>query len=826
MHLYAASINCTNMIIPGTSQHNLLKTMEQDDIIYITLGSNGTQNYTQDKVNMMPQMWAWAYRGKEGYYPLLESPFDYVPLSLNTLQYYVRYISVDVIFEPHGCKVNLNDVNTEKLISRRLYEVAKNVTKSHRHYEPTESSFCHAVAKTNTISGALYWYMHHSGNHYSQNYLNYRCCHTSIFNEEFACSETKICWSALPLVLAEILKFLIFIYSPLLFCYCLKDENQGRYQDNATDNSENTKKCELLCHNPVGMMYLVHRSCNFDLGKRCKVRFQLLLAMLVLYIIQIIRVTIWHIYYYDDIRARFDFGVPMGFLSVPFIATEFWKTFANFGYCFGGPLAFILGFPAICVILIFVSIDCGSCWCKCCKNENIRLPVHADNDIEHPPTTSYTNGNSNSTDESGESLSASSEDNFCKRLQNFLMKTLNMSDNKIEKFGAKNYTHSRGFGRLYNYLIARLNLLWNIRFWKHCWSCCKTECVCCQCLCACLFPIVFIVITLWYGTPMLYMFYAACKSSFNRLPCVSNKFCKVICGIITFAFLFYGFVLFCVIFTSSAQLLLQIVGFTFVGLTLYPWESSGKVVIAVIAIAYLLRVYHDFRIAYEELFQITLDICQKLQRKRVQLFRLQGDTITLDVSDLAPVIKTIVINGEKADIQHPPSQINTPDGINVTPTQNQDDSAITDLESSYNSSHGTSLLLAPQENNFIYVQYMDNQPAIEEGLFQCVVDTFKPYHVSVFHAFVKLFLITLYVITSVSFVFTFNIAGTHLESRSTLELLVLIFTGLLPEYVLSIYATSRAARKQQQKAKVRKLVQDYAVKKMQELQHNNIEDRT
>lgn len=733
----------------------------------------GNITYGRTKEIILPKRWFWTYYSPDGFFPYLKWPVDFSILSFGLLS--ARTLPNDIYINLNvttpNCSIVMGENRTTRAIAEAFRQMTTEYLVSIKERSYSYSYWCHLAERPGERNSLDYFLGVYIG--FPSDFEGYNCCRTDVEktkksnNLRITCLGHQIKKMYQCTVIPFVISLIVFAYFPV---FLTKMSSQWVKLDKGLEgNIQDEDWVYLSGSSPLTFTSIVCGLCGLskrhpNIVSRGRRFLFILTAPCVIYIQLLV--------YYNNvlINAFIRHGSPMGYLSM---LGGFEKGRELFLPVLGGPYILLVMFYLGSFVFIF-------------------LPKSLNEILE--------NG-----------ASVLQENLYAHELY-----LLTLSDKVVEEISGISICKHHGYARLASQCKAGFFMVLNTQFWRYAFTTQRERFTIIRryiqvrsgrkrCLISvtvipillflyvigCIVESIFCI--LLYGIPLIsfikYVVRSYMRSIMKIIHCGKESDARgtqqcrfyrltrttlTICVALFFVYFIFSF---CTIFCASLSFLALIVVFSFLSVIVYPSYSFGYLFFGLAFLYYFMKLLQSFGDVYFELLHDAVEISGRLESGVIYPHMLNG-TIVVETNQAEDIDK-LQVNDRV---------------IYLTDTQKQ--KLVKEV-------HDTAV------TNSQKLRYRNNKMGIPHDLFDLLVRRYRPVHIQVVKALMRLVLILSMIIITITIV----LQGSYQQKAAISEVIHVIFIvaiGALPRILeLAVSTMNESVKKDIETRKMTATVEQY-----------------
>ncbi|XP_052766722.1 uncharacterized protein LOC128207693 isoform X2 [Mya arenaria] len=629
------------VLLNHTSAQKLVKSFNvfQPDFARLQLRFFNISHVGYRNDVIMPFDWVWTYYTVHGLFSYLKWPLDFALLSFGLLGakilpdgHYLELIAVNA----SNCTLTIGELETTKQIAEALKDFSHSYIEKSRNEKGLDYSYWCYLAEIPGIEETMKYKLRiYTG--YPLSTAGYNCCHTkhNITNASdsfVVCKNKQYTQSIESSLIPFAMSLVAFTYFPIALMKASKrlvklntrmqprNNDQNRYisvEENPDLTSNETDEGDFvyldgtapICFtNIVSGLFGFSRKYPYAASRIRRALFVSLVPSIIY-----IRLLVYNKYLKTDTMAMLKHNCPLGYLSM---LSGFENSRKVFLPALGGPYCLLLAYYIASVIFVI-------------------LPSDIDSIFELGSERNYS---------------------FLYFSPMFSLKTL-------EKYSHRNILRKYGYTKVSAICSGGVFMLTNPIFWrdmfqvqfhrlvtvfvslkhvfKKCFPLCIMSFVVLCPIVLVLFVFEIMIVIILYGFPVFNWMYVVVKSYtrfivqlFQTQPVLSKLghfiLLKSVFSILIGIFFLYYVFSFCTIFTYTFGFLSRICVFSFLAIIVYPSTSFGYLFFGIVLVYYIFKMITGFGEGYVELLSEAVEASTELEDDPFRAHVLDG---TLVISD-------------------------------------------------------------------------------------------------------------------------------------------------------------------------------------------------
>lgn len=735
------------------------------------IGDNFTYERTKDII--LPQRWFWTFYSPDGYFPYLKWPVDFSILSFGLLNAKTlpHNVSIDLLVNTPNCSIIMGGRRTTEAIAEAFREMTEAYLVSINERSYSYSYWCYLAERPGERNSWDYFFGVYIG--YPSDFEGYNCCRTDVEktkksnNLRITCLDHQIKKMYQCTLIPFIISLIVFAYFPVSLT---KVSSQWVKLDRGLDNNIQDEDWVYLSGtSPLTFTSVLCGLCGLSKRHPNSVsRFRRFLFMLTAPCVIYIQILVY--YHHELINAFIRHGNPMAYLSM---LGGFEKSRQLFIPFLGGPYILLATFYLGSFIFVV-------------------LPKSLDDIMENGASVKQPNPGAPE------------------------LYLLNLSDTAVEQISDIPVCKHHGYARLANRCKAGFFMVLNTGFWKYAFATQVERFVIMRrfiqirsgrrrCLVA--YTVVPMLLMLYivccavesifciflYGIPLIsfikYVIRSYMKSILNIIYSGNGavergsqqsrlyRLTRTMVTIFVALFFVYYTISFCTIFCASLSFLALMAVFSFLAVIVYPAYSFGYLFFGLAFFYYFFKLRQSFGEVYFELLHDAVEVSGHLESGAINPHMIAGSVV--------------VETNQPEDIDK--LQVN--DKV-IYLTDNQKQKLVTD-------SKDTTL------SNSQKIRYRNHKIGIPRDLFDVLVRKYRPVHIQVVKALMRLILILSLIVITITIV----LQGSYQQKASISEVIHVIFivaVGALPRILeLAVSTMTESVKKDIEARRMTATIEQY-----------------
>ena len=763
-----------NISVTTKSAQYFKYTIETWSPNFAKLSLHFIDNYTYGRTKdvILPKRWFWTYYSPDGFFPYLMWPVDFSILSFGLLD--ARTVPVDIYIDlkvnSPNCTLVLGEARTTYAIAKAFKQLTEDYLVDINPRSYTYSFWCYLAERPGERYSWDYFLAVYTG--FPGDFEGYNCCRTDVEktkkgdNLRITCLQHQIKKMYQCTVIPYVISLIVFAYFPVFLTKL--SSTWVNIDRGLTESEEDEEWLYASRKSPLTFTVLLCGLCGLsnkypNLVSRMRRFLFILVGPCVIYIQLLVYLK------NDLINAFIRHGMPMSYLSMLGGFERSQKLFLPF---LGGPYILLVVFYIGSFVFIFLPKSLDEIMDNCASIEQGNMYVHE-------------------------------------------LYLLTFSDKLLEELSGVSVCKHHGYARLASRCKAGFFMVLNPHFWVHATRTqterfvilrriiqvrgYKKRCLMSVVVIPCLFLLYVVVCftesllcILYYGIPLLSFIKCVVKSYMKSIMKVMhcghrednqdtqrkmNTFLKLIVTLaVALLFVYFGFS-FCTIFCTSLAFLALLMVFSLLAVIVYPSYSFGYLFFGFAFLYYVFKLLQGFGEIYFELLHDAVEISGNLESGVINPYLV--DKILIVKTPQTEYLEKIQVNDHVIDLTDSQKQKLVAAKSEVAATESRK------------------------------IRYRDNKIGIPRDLFDLLVRKYRPVHIQVISAMMRLVCILSLIIITISIV----LKGSYQQKAAISEVIHVIFIvaiGALPRILeLTISTRNKSVKKDIETRKMTATIEEY-----------------
>ena len=747
--LHNASNEVCDVKITDQSAHYIKHTLHSWSPNFARLILAFPDNHTCIKKRdiIMPHHWFWTYYSPDGYFPYLKWPIDFSRLSFGLLDVKTYPKNITVFFQVNSpnCTIFMGDSKTTQAICEAFRQLTDQylVKINSRFY--SYSYWCFLAERPNERNSWDYFFGVYFG--FVSDFVGYNCCRTG-YNDSATKEPGTLGLKYLEqirkmrqcTIIPNIISLIIFAYFPLCLTKFGKSDVRvdERYQGITPDDDFvflSGHSSFIILTNICELMSCISRTHHVLLSRVRRFMF-ILLTPCIIYV-QLA------VYQNDEVVKSFiRHGMPISYISM---VGGFEESQNCFLPCFGGPFILLLSFFLGCLIFLLVPESLRGVL------ENEEEPVCgliSPREYHRSVVIPFSIGDATLEDLS--SIPLSKQSGYCKmgkRCQAGIYMVLNPQFWRFfVKCQIERYTFVRGLVPVNLRHRTAYTCLFILGSSLYIFACTIEIVLCAIYFGIPLFAFIKHIVKCYINSIMRKLFLVR-QNDISEKPSILMKLLSLfIVFFVAVPFIFF-IISVCTVFSASISYIVLVTVFSFLAVIVYPSYSFGYIFFGIAFIYYFLKRIQAMKEIYIELLHDAIEISERLQEHVLGPYFMNETLVVKNVQNV-PFDK-LQVNGRTVELTEFQREVLHDNDVQAS------------------------------NINVSKVKSKNGELGIPRDLFNRLLQEYRPIHIQVISAMVRLGLILTLIIITLSIV----MRGSYQQKAAMSEVIHVIFMvaiGALP----------------------------------------------